>query len=315
MPDALIIGAAIADIPLSPVGPEVFGAPSTSLERVAMQVGGDAANEAMVLARLGHAPALISLVGRDAPGDWVLNALARAGVDTRCVTRQAGLDTGLNVVLVDSAGERRFITSSAGSLRKLALSHILPALDDPALSGVRIACLASLFVSFQLPLEDIEALLDALKARGLILCADTTRPKRGETLREARGALSRLDWFFPNLDEALALTGAREADAAAEALLGCGVKHVVLKLGGRGCLLADGDGRRVVPAVQGVKCVDTTGAGDTFAAAFIAALLEGRAPEECARFANAAASLCVQSVGAAGGTWTRADADARFNAL
>ena len=176
MPDALIIGAAIADIPLSPVGPEVFGAPSTSLERVAMQVGGDAANEAMVLARLGHAPALISLVGRDAPGDWVLNALARAGVDTRCVTRQAGLVTGLNVVLVDSAGERRFITSSAGSLRKLALSHILPALDDPALSGVRIACLASLFVSFQLPLEDIEALLDALKARGLILCADTTRP-------------------------------------------------------------------------------------------------------------------------------------------
>lgn len=312
MPDSLIIGAAIADIPLAPVGPQVFSVGSTPVERIAMGVGGDAANESLVLARLGHAPALISVVGDDAPGDFVLRALSDAGVDVSRVTRAANLDTGINVVLVGEDGERRFITSRTGSLRRLSLGHILPALEEPGLEGAKVACLASLFVSPLLTLDDTAALFDALKARGLILCADTTRRKNGETLREAGDALSRLDYFFPNLEEAALLTGEGDPDAAADALLGCGVKHVAIKLGGRGCLLASQQERHLVPACPGVNCVDTTGAGDTFSAAFIAALLEGRPFVDCGRFANAAASLCVETVGAAGGQWTRADADRRF---
>ena len=209
MSDSIIIGAAIVDIPLAPVSPEIFSVHSTPLQRIAMGLGGDAANEALVLARLRHAPALVSVVGDDAPGDFVRRTLARAGVDTSAVAVRPGLDTGINVVLVRPDGERGFITSQSGSLRRLALSDILPALDAPALAGARVACLASLFVSPELTLDDTAALFDALKARGLILCADTTRPKRGETLLEAGALLSRLDYFFPNLEEAAALTGRR----------------------------------------------------------------------------------------------------------
>lgn len=315
MPDSIIIGAAIVDIPLSPVTPDIFTAHSTPLQRIAMGLGGDAANEALVLARLGHAPALVSVVGDDAPGDYVRRTLARAGVDTCAVTVRPGLDTGINVVLVRPDGERGFITSRSGSLRRLALSDILPALDSPALQGARVACLASLFVSPELTLEDTAALFDALKARGLVLCADTTRPKHGETLREVGAALSQLDYFFPNLEEAATLTGQRDPDAVADALLDCGVGHVALKLGGRGCLLASRDGRHLIPAVPGVQCMDTTGAGDTFAGGFIAALLEGRSFADCGRFACAAASLCVETVGATSGSWTRKNADARFSAI
>lgn len=312
MSDSIIIGAAIVDIPLAPVTPEILVNRSTPLQRIAMGIGGDGANEALALARLGHAPALVSVVGDDAPGDYVRRTLARAGVDVSAVAVRPGLDTGINIVLVRPDGERGFITSNSGSLRRLGLSDILPALDAPSLSGAKVACLASLFVSPRLTLDDTAALFDALKARGLTLCADTTRPKRGETLREAGEALSRLDYFFPNLEEAAALTGARDPDAIADALLGCGVKHVALKLGGRGCLLKSRDERHLIPAVPGVRCVDTTGAGDTFAAAFIAALLEGKPLVACGRFANAAASLCVEQVGATAGTWTRADVDARL---
>jgi len=307
MSDSIIIGAAIVDIPLAPVSPEIFSVHSTPLQRIAMGLGGDAANEALVLARLRHAPALVSVVGDDAPGDFVRRTLARAGVDTSAVAVRPGLDTGINVVLVRPDGERGFITSQSGSLRRLALSDILPALDAPALAGARVACLASLFVSPELALDDTAALFDALKARGLILCADTTRPKRGETLLEAGALLSRLDYFFPNLEEAAALTGRRDPDAVADALLDCGVGHVALKLGGRGCLLACRDARHLIPAVPGVQCVDTTGAGDTFAGGFIAALLEGRTFADCGRFACAAASLCVETVGATEGAWTRSD--------
>ncbi len=312
MPDSIIIGAAIADIPLSPVTPDIFTAHSTPVAGIAMGLGGDAANEALVLARLGHAPALISVVGRDAPGDFVCRTLSGAGVDVSAVTVREDLDTGINVVLVRPDGERSFITSQSGSLRQLSLSDILPALDAPAISGARVACLASLFVSPRLTLEDTAALFDILKSRGLILCADTTRPKHGETLREAGEILSRLDYFFPNLDEASALTGQKDPDAVADALLDCGVKHVALKLGGRGCLLKSPEARHLVPAIPGIRCVDTTGAGDTFAGAFIAAILEGRTFADCGRFANAAASLCVESVGATEGTWTRAEVEQRL---
>lgn len=310
---ALVIGAAIVDIPLSPVGPEVFGAASWPLERIAMQLGGDAANEALTLARLGCEPVLLSKVGRDPAGDFALATLAAAGVDVSLVAREEGLDTGINIVLVREDGERSFITNRNGSLRRLALADLLPALDAPALEGAEVACLASMFVSPQLTLDDTAALFDALKDRGMALCADATRRKHGETLREAGGALSRLDYFFPNLEEAALLTGESDPDAVADALLGCGVGHVALKLGGRGCLLASRSERHRVPAVPGVRCVDTTGAGDTFAAAFIAALLEGRSFLDCGRCANAAASLCVERVGATAGEWGRREVEERAN--
>ena len=165
MPDSIIIGAAIVDIPLSPVTPDIFTAHSTPLERIAMGLGGDAANESLVLARLGHAPALVSVVGDDAPGDFIRQTLSGAGVDVSAVTVREGLDTGINVVLVRPDGERGFITSRSGSLRQLGLSDILPALDAPALSGARVACLASLFVSPRLTLEDTATLFDILKSR------------------------------------------------------------------------------------------------------------------------------------------------------
>ena len=315
MPDSIIIGAAIVDVPLSPVTPDILTARSTPLERIAMGLGGDAANEAMVLARLGHSPALVSVVGNDVPGDFVRQTLSRSGVDVSALAVRKGLDTGINIVLVRPDGERGFITSRSGSLRRLSLPDILPALDSPVLESAKVACLASLFVSPMLTLEDTTALFDALKARGLTLCADTTRPKRGETLEEAGAVLSRLDYFFPNLAEAAALTGERDPDAVADALLACGVKRVALKLGGRGCLLKSRKERHLIPAVPGVSCVDTTGAGDTFAGAFIASILEGRSFADCGRYANAAASLCVETVGATEGQWTREDAAQRFKKL
>ena len=166
-PEIAVIGAGIVDIPLSPVDRSIFDASSTPLERIAMHVGGDAANEAMALARLGHRPLLVSKLGRDAAGDFVLDTLAGAGVDTSAVVREAGLDTGINVVLVTPDGERRFLTNRSGSLRRLGLQDILPALESDAFRDVRAACLASLFVSPALTIRDAAALLSRLKARGI----------------------------------------------------------------------------------------------------------------------------------------------------
>lgn len=304
----MVIGAAIGDVTVMPAPKNLPSAGSTPMERIRLSTGGDALNEATVAARLGCKTALVTLLGRDDMAAIIRSHCDREGV--RLLGPQAPeMDTGLNVVLVDETGERRFLTNANSTLRRLSLAHILPVLETEEYAAARAVCLASLFVSPALTLTDTEALFRRVKADGKLLCADTTRPKHGETAADAAGALKHLDWFFPNLEEALRLTKADSPRAAAEALLNAGVRHVALKLGGEGCLLASRETDfgedfpssthfRVVPAVPGVHCVDATGAGDTFAASFQCALLAGEPPVRCAAYANAVASLCVEQPGA-----------------
>ncbi len=304
----MVIGAAVGDVTVMPAPKNLPSAGSTPMERIRLSTGGDALNESTVAARLGCRTSLLTLLGRDEMAAVIRDHCRRAGV--RLLGPEAPeMDTGLNVVLVDETGERRFLTNANSTLRRLGLAHILPVLETEEYAAARAVCLASLFVSPALTLTDTEALFRRVKADGKLLCADTTRPKHGETADDAAGALKHLDWFFPNLEEALLLTKADSPRAAAEALLSAGVRHVALKLGGEGCLLASRETDfgedspssihfRVVPAVPGVRCVDATGAGDTFAASFQCALLAGEPPVRCAAYANAAASLCVEQPGA-----------------
>lgn len=136
------------------------------------------------------------------------------------------------------------------------------------------------------------------KAGGLVLCADMTKCKNGETVQDIREALGYLDYIFPNLEEAQMVTQKTDPDDVADTFLDCGVKTVVIKFGRKGCLLKSKETRILVPAYSEAVCVDTTGAGDTFTAGFLYGLSEGMPPVECARFANAAASAAVEEFGA-----------------
>lgn len=309
--EVFLFGAAIADVVAQPFDPARLHDNSQSVRAVVLTVGGDALNEATVLRRLGHGVTLRTTLGDDDAGMLVRAHLVREGVDLQAVT-PPGLSTGVNVVLVQAGGERHFLTDPKGSLRRFSLEDALPALDTPAFQSARIATLASMFVSPQLDAEAMAELFRHCRQAGKVVCADATRCKNGETAESVACALRELDWFFPNLDEARKLTGRERAEDVAKALLKLGVRNLALKMGSRGCLLATGAGMAQVPAVPSVRAVDTTGAGDTFAAAFQAALLEGRPPRECAAFANAAASLCVEAVGATRAKLDRAEIEARM---
>jgi len=235
-PEAVIIGAAIADILLRPVSAEVFTQGSYPVDSIRMSIGGDAINEATVLARLAHRPLLVTRLGDDGVADTIEAHCSREGVSLHG-PREPGFDTGINVVLVTADGERSFITNKNGSLRKLGLEHILPVLETEEYKNARLVCLASMFVSPLLTLEDTETLFARVKADGKILCADTTRRKNGETLADITPAIRHLDYFFPNFEEAQLLTGGETPDDVADAFLSVGVKNVVLKLGSGGCLI------------------------------------------------------------------------------
>ena len=311
--EAIIIGAGVVDIPLCPVSEAVFQTGSFPLNDIRMQAGGDALNESVILSRLGHRTALVSVLGSDAPGDYLRRILDENGVDTRFVRSCDEHPTGINIVLVRENGERSFITNRKSTLRTLALKDILPLPEE--LRSARIACLASTFVSPALPVADMTALLRELKALGMTTCADTTRPKNGETAADMKELLPLIDFYFPNIDEARALTGETEPGAIADAFLANGLNTLVLKLGARGCMIATKNERYIVPAVSGTNCIDTTGAGDNFAAGFIAALLENKTVPDCAAFAHAAASVCVEHVGTTTGVNGRDVVEARLERI
>ncbi|MCL5951153.1 MAG: carbohydrate kinase family protein, partial [Chloroflexi bacterium] len=109
--------------------------------------------------------------------------------------------------------------------------------------------------------------------------------------------LASVDILIPSYEDGQFLTGLDAPDKIAEELLARGPRAVILKLGGEGVLLMTPEGlKRLAP--WRVRCVDTTGAGDTFAGAFLTARVEGRSWGECADFANAAAALSTTGCGA-----------------
>lgn len=305
--EIFLIGAGVVDVLVRPAEREVFDTGSYSAQEITMSTGGDALNEATVLARLGRKPKLCTLFGRDAAGAFLEEHCRRHGISLDYAAREE-LPTGVNVVLVQKDGERNFLTNPSSTLRNLELRHIPEHLPKE----VGIVALASIFVSPKLGISQMKELFARVKAQGKILCADMTKRKNGETLKEMKEVLSYVDYLLPNAQEAALLTGEENPERSAELLLGAGVKNVAVKAGKKGCYIRNASLGRWVPAVSGITCVDTTGAGDCFAAGFLYGISRGFDLETCARWGNACGSLAAEHVGATEGIRDLAQVEERL---
>ena len=293
-----IIGAAILDVLVAPAEPEVFTSGSYPAQDIRIAFGGDAQNEAFVLARLGKKVTLNAVVGTDAQGDMIRqrcrdnNIMLLEGNDSR------EIQTGINVVLIRENGERNFLTNQNGSLRKLTLGDV----QMPFPEDVGIVCFASIFVFPHISGKELAVIFAQAKAQGITVCADMTKRKGKETVADLAEALVYVDYLIPNEEEACLVTGAASAEQAASVLQQAGAKNVVIKCGSRGCYVLGQEAGcgYYVPAQEAV-CVDTTGAGDSFAAGFLYGLSEGWELYKCAEFANSCGAKAVGQVGAT--TW------------
>lgn len=295
--DFTIIGAGVLDVLARPVDASVFRTGSSPAQDIAISFGGDALNEATILGRLGKNVQFMTVLGQDDAGAMILEHLKRSRIPTDCIVQSTDFPTGINLVLVDEHGERSFITNPNSSLRMLAPEHINP----DRFSLAPILCFASIFVSPRFTPQDLAVIFRQAKERGCIVCADMTKRKHQETLDDLSRALSYVDYIFPNYEEACLISGKQDPDEAADAFLAHGVGCVVIKLGAHGCLVKTASKRYLIPAWPHTNCIDTTGAGDNFAAGFLYALSEKMQLFACAQFANAAASIAVESVGATTG--------------
>lgn len=304
----LTLGAAVVDIPLCPVDKNTFEKDVCMLDDISMTVGGDALNEATVLARLGYRTRLVTMVGSDPAGDFILRHCKETGIDAGYLKVRGDVSTSINIPLIMPDGQRVFVTNRNGSTWKFCLEDI----DFRAFDGVRVLSLDSIFVNPKLDVSALKTIFTEAKKRGVLICADLIKCRFGETLKDVESALQYVDYLFSNPEEAQALTQEREIGRMAEAFLKAGVGHVIIKDGSRGAYIAAGAERYLEPAYGKANCVDTTGAGDNFASGFIAALLEGKSLSECGKFANAVASIAIEKVGAVTAVRTREQVEQRY---
>ncbi len=296
MAEIVIAGAGILDVLVYPVSKTVFETGSEPVRSIRLSTGGDALNEATVLARLGKRPDLITVLGEDDAAALIRSHCAREGISLSLTKSSAAVETGVNIVMIEEDGSRSFFTNPKGTLRLLAPCHMPEQFPEDA----GIFCLASMFVSPLLGTQEMAELFQKAGEQGLLVCADMTKCKNHETARELSGVLSRIDYLFANDEEAALLTARETPEAMAEELLRAGAKTVVIKCGGRGCFVKNQEFQWQFPAVPDTRCVDTTGAGDAFVAGFLCALSEGKDLPSCAKWANACGSLAVESVGSGG---------------
>ena len=306
-----VIGAGVIDVLVGAIDDKIFRRHSTPVDYVKLAFGGDALNEAVVLSRLGKRVQWISNLGDDDAGKKIIAYAAENGVDVSGVTIQPDLETGVTVVMIDGSGERRFLTNPHSTLRKLSAAEILPHVDGMA----PIVCLASMFISHLLTIEATEKIFRRIKSSGRTVAFDMKFPHHGETLNDLAGVLSCADYFFPNEDELAALTGSDDLQKNISSLLSCGLGCAVVKRGGEGCIVATKSAQIEIPACPVERVIDTTGAGDCFAAGFLFALSEGWSAAECARFGCAAASCSVEHVGAVTGVKNLSQVMARYDGV
>lgn len=310
--DITIIGNSVIDVLARPCSPELFQSGSWPAEEIRLSFGGDAQNEAVILSRLGKQVELISKTGADEAGQRIRAFLEENGVSPEHVKAEEGLSTSVNLVLIDAAGERYFITNPAGSQRRLSEADITPYLDGAA----DIVSFASIFVSSALDIPAMTRLFRRIKSKaGRLLACDITKAKHGERLEDLKPLLPYIDYIFPNEAEIALLTGCPDPLENAARLVRAGVQTAVVKTGAQGCLIKTADSLLRIPAWPAARVVDTTGAGDSFAAGFLYGLSEGFDLRDCGFLAAAAASCTIEAVGATDGLKSADEVWRRFRSL
>lgn len=296
MAQVTCLGILVADVVGKPIDRFPERGALVPVERIELHTGGCAANTGAALALLGVATQIIGKVGRDPLGDFVIDALSRAGADVRGIVRDPITHTAATMVLVDSAGERSFLTSQ-GANATFSLEDI----DWEIALSAPILHVAGPFLMDRYMGEANAQVLARAKAAGLTTTLDSVWDATGRWMSALAPCLPYLDYALPSLEEARKLTGLHEPAEIARVLIDAGVRVVGVKLGDAGAYVATREGDELLVPALTVPMVDSLGAGDAWAAGFLCGLVRGWDLEKTVRFANAAGACCVQALGSTTG--------------
>jgi sugar/nucleoside kinase (ribokinase family) len=285
----LVVGDVMTDVIVRPEGPIVFG--SDRRAAIESRPGGSGANQAVWLGAAGVDVVFAARVGQT---DHVQHdAHFRAHNVVPVLTVDSELGSGVLVTILDPRGERSFLTDRGANLNLSAED-----LPDTLLEGVGLVLISGYSFFAPGPRAAVQSLLRRARQRSIPVAID---PASIGFLEEVGpsvflGWVGEGEWLFANESEAEMLSGQADFEEQMR-VLGRQFKHVVIKRGQYGAALGGKDGIAISRSAPIVKVVDSTGAGDAFAAGFVAALLAGEPPEACVERGIANGARAVQHLG------------------
>ncbi len=261
--------------------------------------GGKGGNQSVAVARLGYPTQMVGMVGNDAYGRPLLDALAEAGVGIEAMEASPG-SSGLAHIFLAEDGHNSIVIVQGANGR------VDPVHIDRHAELIRNA--GMVLCQLELPLATTCYAVELAAEAGVPVMLD---PAPAAPLPES--LFEKIAWFTPNETEAALYVGnGLSVEATVEKLFAKGLKGVALKRGAEGAYIAVAGGRAGWVRSFPVQAVDTVAAGDCFNGAFAVALMEGRDPLEAARFASAAAAISVTRRGAQASMPSRTEVNAFF---
>ena len=280
---------------------------TTMGSNLVMVPGGKGENQACTVGKLGGNVVMLGSIGNDEAGRRIKKELDLAGVDTEKLRISSRESSGTAWICVDREGNNSII--------------VLPGANDCCNEGYiathrrQIEECDCLLVQLEIPLKAVILSMRIAHEAGKYVILNPA-PAKGEMPEEV---FRMADLITPNETELFLLTGnyvsnptQEDIEKQAGRILGRGAGEVLVTLGEKGSMLAQGRKRTIFPALK-VEAVDTTGAGDCFNGALAVALTEGKSMEAAIRFASAAAALSVQKNGAQSSIPERGEVEALCN--
>ena len=289
--DVLVLGEINPDVIVRAADPRpAFGQVELLVDSIDLVIGSSSAIFACGAARLGLRTAFVGVVGDDPMGRFMLDAMRARSVDVASCRVDPDVPTGASVIL--TSGADRAILTASGTMSLLRDEDI----PDALVGRARHLHVGSLFL-----LDDLRPRLAArfasARQAGLTTSVDCNWDPRETWDGGIRGILHETDVFLPNEAEARRIAGVEDVTAAARALVALGPRVVAVKCGTDGAIAAERDGTVTRVPSLAVDPVDTTGAGDSFDAGFVAGFLAGRPIRECLALGVAAGALSTLRAG------------------
>lgn len=251
-------------------------------------LGGSSAIFAHNIARLGASTGFVGKVGKDHLGDFLIETLKSAGVDTSRIVRDSALPTGICVSM--SFPNDYAMVSYPGIRESFSLLEI----DIDYIKQARHLHMSSFYLQPGLQPGTIELFRQA-KHAGLTTSLDPDHDPHQTWNGGMHQLLHDVDLFLPNEVEATNIARIAELEAAGKCLAGFG-HTAVIKVGAKGVCVFCGDKQIHAPAFA-IQPVDTTGAGDSFNAGFVFQHLRGAPLAKCIAWGNACGALSTRALG------------------
>lgn len=295
----LCVGMMVCDILLSPVPEDIMSLDCVGINKPVLSSGGDALNVAISLAKLGLDVSLTGRVGADINGDYLLAECMKYGVDVSNVSKDAQYSTAATYVLIESQGERHFLTEN-GIFNSLKFEDV----DPQKIEQADVVYFGSALGMAEMDENGTARLFKQAHSLGKMTFMDAAiRSGISEInwIERLAPQLQETDVFFPSYDEAKLISRKEEPHEIAACFKEFGMQVFGIKLGQMGCYVTDFQVAKIVPAVTGFPVVDTTGAGDSFMAGLMCGLSHDYDIFESTRFATVVAAMNIGAIGATGG--------------